>query len=191
MNFLKRLFRQKQHQPDFATLTGDWIGHYAQYDARSRIAATIVQDGISISGHMRDLDTQTTRSLYAAVAHAGLPPGTDENLDKQIRNMIPNTGGDPIVVRSILPADAVLVGTVNGEFVRITKTYQGKSFHGYEIGETGIGYETPGHSVEYSGRISQDRMKIIGNWMIYQKDSPRGFIDGSFELSRLIPDTDS
>jgi len=173
------------------TITGDWIGHYEQYHSRSRIAATLVQDGVSISGRMRDLDTNTARKLYDAVAHAGLPPGADEKLDEQIRSAIPNAGRDPIVVRSILPTDAVLAGTVNGAFVRFSKTYQGKSFHGYEIGETGIGYETPAHSVEYSGRISQDRMKIIGNWTIYQKEAPRGFIDGSFELSRVILNTDS
>ncbi len=186
MNFIKRLFRQASQQRDLTTITGNWVGHYQQYDARSRIAATIVQDGAALSGHMRDLDTNTARSLSDAVAQAGLPPGADESLDEQIRSVIPQAGREAIVVRSILPTDAVLTGTVDGEIVRFIKTYQGESFHGYEIGGKGIGRKTPGHAVEYSGRLSQDRMTIIGKWTIYQKEAPRGFIDGSFELFRVV-----
>jgi hypothetical protein len=189
MNFFKRLFHREMPQPDLATISGDWIGHYEQHHARSRIAATLVQDGARISGYMRDLDTERTNSLYEATVNAGLPPGADERLDEQIRNMVPNAGGDSIIVRSILPTDSVLMGTLNNGFVRFTKSYQGESFHAYEIGTKGISCKTPGHAVEYSGRLSLDRLKITGIWTIYQKEAPRGVIDGGFELVRVVSGT--
>jgi hypothetical protein len=188
MNPLNWLFPKRPGDFDLSALTGEWHGCYQQHQHQRRIVASLVQDGDRISGQMRDLDANTSESLSDAVANAGLAPGADEQIDEQIRKILPEAGREPIITRSVLPTESVLDGTVNGDVVRFTKAYQGQSFHGYEIGERGIGYATPGHSVEYTGRLSRDRKRIIGQWMIYQKDSSHGFLNGTFELIRGAPD---
>ena len=134
---------------------------------------------------MSDVDTVTEQSLYDAVTKAGLQPGADEQIAEELRKTIPNAGSDPIKTRTILPDESKLDGTVSGEFVKFTKSYQGESFHSYEIGDKGVGRTTPGHSVEYSGRLSEDRRTIAGTWTIYESAAPRGFLDGTFELRRV------
>ena len=166
-------------------MTGEWHGYYTQYDTRKQIVATLTQDGDRILGRMSDVNTVTEQSLYDAVAKAGLPPGADEQIAEELRKAIPNAGSEPIRTRSILPEESKLEGTVSGEFVRFTKSYQGESFRSYEIGDKGVGRTTPGHSVEYSGRLSQDTKTITGRWTIYQPNAPQGFIDGGFELRRV------
>jgi len=185
MKFFKQLFGIADREVVDESLSGEWHGHYTQHDMQKRIVATFTQDGDRIFGHMADADTVTEQSLYDAVAGAGLPPGADEQIAEQIRAAIPNAATGPIKTRSILPEESKLEGTVSGKFVRFTKSYQGETFHSYEIGEKGIGQKFPGHSVEYSGRLSQDRKTISGKWTIYQSEAPRGFIDGGFELCRV------
>ena len=153
MKFFKQLFGLADREAVDESLTGEWHGHYSQQDMQKRIVATLTQDGDRTFGGMTDLDTVTEQSLYDAVAGTGLPPGTDEQIAERLRKVIPNTGTGPITTRSILPEESKLEGTVSGEFVRFTKSYQGESFHSYEIGDEGIGQTTPGHSVEYSGRL--------------------------------------
>lgn len=167
------------------SLTGKWQGYYTQYETKMQIVATLTQDGARIAGRMRDVETVMEQPLYDAVAKAGLPPGADEQIAEQVRMAIPDAGTGPITSRVVLPEESILNGKVSGEFVKFTKSYQGNSFHSYEIGDKGVGQTIPGHSVEYSGRLSQDRNTITGRWTIHDQNATRGFIDGSFELRRV------
>jgi len=184
MKLLKRLFGMTARESHHESLTGEWRGHYLQHGSQHRIIATIVQDGNRISGRMTDVDNVTEQSLYDAVAEAGLPPGTDEQIAEQIGRLIPDAAKRPITTRSILPEASTLEGTVCDQFVRFKKTYQGKCFYSYEIGDKAIDRATDGHSVEYSGRLSPDGKTISGRWTVYHPDATRGFIDGGFELQR-------
>jgi hypothetical protein len=164
-------------------LTGEWHGYYVQHGMQHQIIATLTQDGDRISGQMVDTDTRTEQSLYEAVANAGLPPGADEQIAEQLRQVIPDAGDGPIIIRSILPEGSKLEGTVTGDFVRFTKTYQGVSIHMHQIGEKGVAQTEHGHSVGYSGRLSADGKTIAGRWTIYEPHSLRGFIYGGSEAS--------
>lgn len=188
MDFIKRLFVRASQQGDATSLNGNWEGHYQQYNVRFRIAAEIIQEGSTVSGRMRDLNNNTGRSLREFFMEAGLPPEAEARLEQDIRNMIPNASDEAIVVRSILPPFAILSGNIEGDRVIFTKVYQGESIQRYEIGDQAIAFSTPSHEIEYSGQLSNDRMKITGKWTIYQEDAPGGFIDGSFELSRIVSD---
>lgn len=185
MKFLKKLFGMSDSE-GFATdsLTGEWNGHYTQHGERHRIKALFTQDGRRLVGQMTDIDTVTEQSLYDAVADAGLPPGADEQIAERIYGALPDQPIGPIRTRSVLPSASKLEGTVSGEFVRFTKTYQGQSLYMYEMGDQGVGHARDGHSVEYSGRISSDGTTVSGQWVIYQPEIPKGFIDGNFELHR-------
>lgn len=191
--FLKRLLglekpepksQQSQSSSGEVTLTGDWQGHYTQHGSRHRLLARLTQQGPRFTGEMTDLDNVTVQSLFDFVADAGMQPGADEQLEGQIRQMLPEAGPGPITTRSILPWSSRLTGTVQGPFVRFIKTYDGEAWHGYEIDETGIGQRQPAHPVEYSGRLSPDGNMISGLWTIYHQDSSRGCIDGGFTLQR-------
>ena len=168
-------------------LTGEWHGHYVQHDSRHRIAATFTQDGDRITGQMTDLDTLNERSLYDAVAGAGLPPGADEQIAEHIRREISSMGDEPITARSRLPEKSTLEGSVNGDLVRFTKSYQGDFVVGFVVGDEELTQTKPGHAVEYSGRLSQDGNLIAGRWTIYESTGTRGYIDGAFELRRIVP----
>jgi hypothetical protein len=172
------------------SLTGEWRGHYSQYDQCHRIAATLLQEGSRISGRMSDVDTVTEQSLYDAVARAGYPPGTDEQIAERIRQQHPTGDNGPITTRSVLPKESILEGTVSGEFVRFRKRYQGESFHSFQVGDKEIGHTTPGHAVEYSGRFSVDGSTISGQWRIHEPGAARGCLKGGFELRRVLPTQD-
>jgi hypothetical protein len=185
MTILSNLHKALAPQRSYETLTGEWHGYYMQRGKQQRVVATLTQDGDRISGRMVDIDNITVQSLYEAVADAGLPPGADEQIAKQLRQLLPGASAGPITIRTILPEGSVLEGTVTGEFVRFTKSYEGVSLHFYQIGDKGAGRAKPGHSVEYSGRLSADRKTIAGRWVIYDAHESRGFIDGGFELRRV------
>ena len=167
------------------SLTGEWEGYYTQSGRKRAIRATVVQDGDRISGTMRDAETDFDRSLFDAAREAGLAPGTDEMIDASLRRLFPAVGRGPIRAKSRLPADSQLEGSVDGDRVTFTKTYQGQHFIGYQVGDQEIGSAKEGHSVEYWGRISEDGGRIEGRWTIYATDSPRGFLDGAFLLERV------
>ena len=134
---------------------------------------------------MTDVQTETERSLFDATAEAGLPPGSDEKIDEQIRQMMPGAGNEPIRAKSILPGQSQLDGIVEGSFARFTKVYQGQHFVGFQVGDKDIGHVIEGHSVQYSGRISGDGTQIEGNWTIHQPKVPKGYIEGMFVLRKV------
>ncbi len=168
-----------------APLTGEWGGYYTQSGEKHPIRASVVQDGDRISGTMIDAETDFERSLFDAARAAGLPPGSDETIDASLRRLHPEVGRAPIRAKSRLPADSRLEGSVDGNRVTFTKTYQGEHFIGYQVGDQEIGSEKEGHSVEYWGRISEDGSRMEGRWTIYATESPKGFIDGAFVLERV------
>ena len=143
-----------------------------------------MHDGDRIHGLMTDEDTTTERSLYDLAAAAGLPPGADEKLDEHIRKLIPNAPKGPISAHTVLPKASTLEGAITGPFVRFTKTYRGESTHSYRVGDRSLDTKIAGHSVEYSGRLSPDGNAISGRWTILDPNSPRGIVDGLFELRR-------
>ncbi len=169
-------------------LTGDWEGYYTQSGKKHAISAALVQQGDRISGTMRDAETEFARSLFDAALQAGLPPGSDEMIDARLRQMYPESGRRPIRAKSRLPAGSQLDGFVQGDQVTFTKTYQGPHFVGYQIGDQEVGSERESHSVEYWGRISEDCSRIEGLWKIYEPQSPKGFAEGTFRLTRAKPD---
>lgn len=165
-------------------LSGAWKGFYTQYDVESPITVQFTQHGTSISGEMRDGRTENEQSIFSAAAQAGLAPGVDEQIEAQIRAQYPEAADLPIRVVSTLPEKSVLEGKFDGKFIRFTKTYSGDHFIGYEFGDRRIGDVIPGHSVEYSGTVSEDQNMIKGNWTIYTEEAPKGFIQGGFKLQR-------
>ena len=166
-------------------LTGEWEGYYTQSGEKHPIRATVVQDGDRISGTMLDAETDFDRSLFDAARAAGLPPGSDETIDASLRRSFPAVGRGPIRAKSRLPADSQLEGSVDGDQVTFTKTYQGEHFVGYQVGDEEIGSSSEGHSVEYWGRISEDGSRMEGRWTVYATESPKGFLDGAFLLQRV------
>jgi hypothetical protein len=166
-------------------LSGDWEGYYKQSGASRRIAATLLQTEDRITGTMRDLETEFDRSLFDAALEAGLPPGADERLDQQLRQMCPGGGKGPIRSKSRLPSDSELEGTVQGDFVTFVKTYKGQHFLGFQVGSEEIGWTIGNHAVEYKGRIEEQGKRIAGVWTIYQSRASRGVSQGPFVLERV------
>ena len=167
------------------SLTGNWEGYYTQSGEKRPIRATLVQEGDRISGTMIDAETDFDRSLFDAARQAGLPPGADETIDASLRRLHPEVGRGPIRAKSRLPADSRLEGSVDGDRVTFTKTYQGQHFIGYQVGDREIGSAKEDHSVEYWGRLSEDGSRMEGRWTICATESPKGFIDGAFLLQRV------
>ncbi len=169
--------------PEF-DISGEWVGDYSQSDRRSPIRATLQQEGQRLSGTMVDLRTSSDRSLFDAVAEAGLPPGTDEQIDEQVRRLLQANDKEPIRARAVLPEQSLLNGQVRGRSVRFTKIYQGQHIVGYQLGDRGIAQVIERHAVEYSGRLAVDGQSIQGQWTIHDPQSPKGLLTGGFVLRR-------
>lgn len=188
MKSLNRMSASDSHHRDNdvgSDITGEWHGHYAQHSDKRPIKASITQEGDRLFGTMVDVHTETERSLFAAAAEAGLPPGADEKMDEQIRQLLPDAGNEPIRGKAILPDHSLLEGTVSGSFVRFKKAYQGQHFVGFEVGEQRVGWMIEEHCVHYSGRLSDDGMAITGNWTILEPETGRANAQGSFVLQRV------
>jgi hypothetical protein len=171
----------------FSDLSGDWEGCYMQSGASRRITAVISQAGNRITGTMRDWETEFDRSLFDAALEAGLPPGTDEQIEEQLRRLHPADRKSPIRSRSRLPTDSIIEGTIQGHFVAFTKTYQGEHFTGYQIGGREVGWTAENHAVRYSGRIEAEGNRIEGVWTICPPSSPPRALQGPFWLERVQP----
>jgi hypothetical protein len=182
MDILRTLLG-KLHSPDQTNLTGTWHGHFLQDNKRFRLECELQHQGDRLTGTMRDLDRTIERSLLEAVA--GLPPGADEQYAQQIYRLFPGQRRGPITVFSELPEYSTLEGTVNGIFVRFTKTYRGKSYHGYGMNGQVMKRALDPPPIEYTGRLSADGRVIAGQWTIYDRNAPKGFIEGLFELERV------
>jgi len=164
------------------SLSGTWIGHYEQRGMKSRIKALLRQEGETITGEMTDLEVESVMTLSDYTAGLGMPPGTDEEMARQIRAALPDAPKGEIHVRSVLPPSSTISGKRSGASVRFVKTYQGPCLHPLEIGNQALEQSAHGHSIDYMGRISEDETRITGRWHI--AGAPGFTNEGDFELTR-------
>jgi hypothetical protein len=135
---------------------------------------------------MRDGHPDRECSAFEAACEAGLPPGADEQIEAQLRAMVPDAPAGPIRYVSHLPRASVLEGRRRGPTVRFLKTYQGTSFGGYKVGDKLVGVQKDGHAVHYEGQLSPDGLVLEGRWSIDPDPTfgtPRA--EGLFTLRRL------
>ncbi|MCA1685851.1 MAG: hypothetical protein LC745_07650 [Planctomycetia bacterium] len=171
--------------PNRTTLTGFWVGHYYQHDRPQPISAELTQDGDRLTGTMSDGVTDRTSSVFEVAAEAGLPPGSDERIVAHLREMLPDDHAAPISYVSHLPPESTLEGTVTGSRVEFLKSYQGKSFGGYKVGERLLVHEVDRHRVHYAGTVSPDGREIEGRWRINPDPALNPLrVEGSFTLRR-------
>jgi hypothetical protein len=104
--------------------------------------------------------------MFEAACEAGLPPGTDEQIEEKLRQMVPGAKGGPIRYFSHLPNVAALEGLCRGQTVSFLKTYQGTSFGGFKVGDKLVGMQRKNHQVHYEGKLSSDGQRIEGRWWI-------------------------
>ena len=147
-------------------LTGRWVGHYDQRGKEYPITAEFVQDGLKLAGSMRDGQPDRDCSLFEATVEAGLPPGADEQIDANLRALIPDAPATAIRSLSHLPADSEIVGRCEGRDVSFVKSYVGTSFSGFKVGDKIVGMEAEGHAVQYRGKLSADGLQVEGRWWI-------------------------
>jgi hypothetical protein len=166
-------------------LSGQWQGYYKQHGVSRPIAATLVQTGSRVTGTMHDVETEFEQSLFDAALEAGLPPGADERIDRQLRQMFPEAGRGPIRGKSRLPSESTLEGTVGDGFLTFVKTYKGHHFSGYRIGDEEVGWVSEDHSVRYKGRIQEHGRRVEGFWTVSEPDSPQTSQQGPFVLERV------
>jgi hypothetical protein len=152
--------------PSLAKLTGRWVGSYTQGGEERPISADLVQEGVSLKGSMRDGQPDRECSLFEGAMAAGLPPGTDEQIDAKLRSMVPDAGTEPIRWVSHLAEESLLEGHCDGQDVSFVKTYAGPSFSGYRVGDKMVGTEVEGHAVNYQGQLNRDGSVIEGRWWI-------------------------
>ncbi len=183
MSYLRNLIGKLNAAYPETSLSGNWCGHYLQGGRRCRLECVLREEGLRIMGTMRDLDRTSQQSLLDAVA--GLPPGADEQLAEQIYPLFPGQPRGPITIHSELPEHSTLAGRSQGNFIRFTKTYQGKSSFGYGMNGQLVKHATEPSPIEYTGRLSSDLRTLSGQWTIYSQSAPKGYIEGLFELVRV------
>jgi hypothetical protein len=168
-----------------ANLTGRWIGHYLQRGEKSPITADLLETGESLSGFMYDGKPDRDYLVFEVAADAGLPPGSDEQIESKLREMVPDASGGPIRYVSHLPANSILRGRRTGRTVYFLKTYQGTSFGGYKVGDQLFGVEKVDHEVNYEGQLSADGLVLEGRWWI-DADPAQGtpMTEGLFQLCK-------
>jgi hypothetical protein len=166
-------------------LTGRWIGHYLQRDQEYPITADLVQAGECLSGSMRDGHPDREYSVFEVAFEAGLPPGTDEQIEAHLREVVPDAAAAPIRYVSHLPPESALEGRRKGRTVSFLKTYKGTSFGGFKVGDRLLGFQKDGHAVHYEGQLSPDGTVIEGRWWI-DADPALGVprTEGHFALRR-------
>ena len=92
-------------------LTGRWAGEYRQSGRAAPIEADlVVDDDGRLTGTMRDGQTDQDLSVFEATASAGLPPGSDEQIEARLRALLPREVSGPIRYVTHLPTDSVLEG---------------------------------------------------------------------------------
>lgn len=168
-------------------VTGKWEGFYLQNDRKAPISAEFVQSAERIAGWMADGEPEYDMSLSQAAATAGLPPGEDELIERNLRNSFPEFGTEPIRWVVKLPESSIVQGRIAGERIEFLKKYRGKHSAGYQAGRHFVlCFETEAHAVNYSGRISGDGGLVDGNWWI-NADPERNLrrAEGLFTLHRI------
>ena len=91
-------------------LNGRWAGEYRQMGRSAPIEADLVVDADGhLAGTMRDGQTDQELSVFEATASAGLPPGSDEQIEARLRAPAQEVSG-PIRFVTHLPSESVLEG---------------------------------------------------------------------------------
>jgi hypothetical protein len=176
---------QDRGAPRVASLTGVWVGSYFQHGRPHPIEAELEQQGERLSGAMRDGETDQTSSVFDIAFEAGLPPGADEQIVAQLREMFPDAPADPIDYVAHLPPESVLEGQVRGQEVTFLKTYRGIHYGGYRVGEVVVGHHVEDHQVHYRGKLGPRGDEIEGKWWIDPRPEPGSRrAEGSFILRR-------
>jgi hypothetical protein len=166
-------------------LTGRWVGQYLQGGKEFPIAADFVESGERLSGFMYDGQPDRACSVSEAFAEAEMPPGAGEQIEAQLRETVPDAPAGPVRYVSHLPPNSTLQGKRAGQAVCFTKSYQGTSFGGYQVGDHFVGVRKASHQVHYEGQLSQDGSVLEGRWWI-DPDPVYGtpLTEGLFRLRR-------
>jgi hypothetical protein len=166
-------------------LTGRWSGHYLQQGTERPISADLLEEEGRLSGFMYDGQPDREYAIPEAVAEDMLPPSAEEQIEAQIRELVPDAPAGPIRFVSHLPPNSILQGKRDGFAVYFLKSYQGTSFGGYKVGDHLLGFQKADHCVHYEGQLSQDGLTLEGRWWI-DPDPERGTpgTDGLFSLRR-------
>ncbi len=166
-------------------LSGQWAGEYHQHDRPHPISLELTQDGETLTGAMRDGETDRESTVFQISAEAGLPPGSDERIVAALTQIFPDAPADSIRYVSHLPAESSVAGWVRGADVYFLKTYEGDHFGGYKVGERIVGQVIKSHSVHYQGKLSAGGREIEGRWWI-ESAAEQGTArpEGSFILRR-------
>lgn len=166
------------------SLTGHWTGYYLQANQANRIDAELTQVGTLLYGTMTDHNLRSEWTLFEATAAAGLPPGADEELLRQLQARYPEAATQPIRVIEELPPFSDLTGEVTGNLVRLIKVYRGALKSGYRIGDRYIGDIIQGHTVHYRGEVCDAGNRIEGQWWIAPLRRGETRLQGNFSLQR-------
>jgi hypothetical protein len=190
-NALDRFFAANASEDRSAELTGRWEGSYIQCGADHAIAADLIVAGGRLTGTMTDGETESERSVFEMALEAGLPPGADELIIAQLRQLVPDAPGAPVRSVTQLPSASVLEGSVRGRFVSFRKIYRGEHFSGYRVGDRYVGVVLEHHVVHYQGELNDSGTEIQGNWWIEPARGAGGRrAEGSFWLRRLAAQSD-
>jgi hypothetical protein len=166
-------------------LTGRWIGYYLQRGEQYPISADLLEAGEHLSGFMHDGQPDRDYSVFKAAAEAGLPPGTGEQIEAKLREMVPDAAAGPIRYVSHLPTNSILRGRRSSQTVSFLKSYQGTSFGGYQVGNQLVGFQKADHEIHYEGQLSPDGLVIEGRWWIdADPESATPITEGQFHLRR-------
>jgi hypothetical protein len=168
-----------------ATVSGRWVGYYLQGGREYPITADLLQAEERLSGFMYDGEPDRSRPLSQFTAEAGLPPGADERIEAQLREMAPEAPAGEIRYVSHLPPNSILQGTRKGPTVSFRKMYQGVSYGGYQVGERLLVSRNADHVVHYEGQLTPDGRVIDGRWWIDARPDEGGYrTEGLFRLHR-------
>lgn len=171
--------------PNTIDITGRWVGAYHQHSAEHPISTQFNQFETHLQGKMTDGETRFERSVFEAALAAGLPPGSDEQIEAKLRAEYPDAPREPIQATSIFPPHSKIEGEVRGRSVRFVKRYLGEIFSGWRIGDTLIGSTVAGQMVTYGGIVSADGNVIEGRWWIDgDRKSGTSRCEGGFRLQR-------
>jgi hypothetical protein len=95
-------------------LTGRWTGHYLQQGKEFPISADLLEAEGRLSGFMYDGQPDREYAIPEAVAEDMLPLATGEQIEAQIRELVPDAPAGPIRFVSHLPLNSILQGKRDG-----------------------------------------------------------------------------
>src|SRR5262245_29307044 len=98
-------------------LTGRWRGHYVQRGRQCPISGDLREAEGRLSGFMYDGEPDREYSVSQVAADAGLPAGADEQIEANVRGMVPDDAQGPVRYVTHLPTNSVLQGKRTGQAV--------------------------------------------------------------------------